>query len=228
VVETTKRRRRKRRDRRWKAVVGAFLLAGFIRLLGMTLRLRVEDPHGQLLTEGPVIWAFWHNRIAVMPIVYRRHARHRPAVVLTSPSGDGEFLARTMAHFRLGAVRGSSSRRGAAALRELVAVMAAGKDAIITPDGPRGPRYHLHAGLLQLSALSGASIVPIAIHYNAFKEMRTWDGFRIPRPFSRVRVRFGEAVAVPRRAGDEKLAELRLRVEQGLQGEDSGVIGGRS
>jgi len=226
VVKPGRRKRRKRRDSRWKAVVGAWLLASILRVLGRTLRLRVEDPHGQILVQGPVLWAFWHNRIAIMPIVYRRYARHRSGVVLTSASGDGEFLARAMGHFGLGSVRGSSSRRGAEALRELIKVVRGGSDVIITPDGPRGPRYHLHAGLMQLSALSGVAIVPIAIEYRSYRELRSWDAFRIPLPFSRVVVRLGEPVQVPRGMEEGELVELRDRVVMGLQGEESGVIGG--
>ena len=137
--------------------------------------------------------------------------------MLTSPSGDGEILARTMGRFGLGAVRGSSSRRGARALKELVQAMRGGSDVIITPDGPRGPRYHLHAGLVQLAALTGAPVVPIVVEYSPFHRMRTWDAFRIPKVGALVRARFLEAVRVPARLEEENFEDFRAEIERRLR-----------
>lgn len=204
----------------WRAFLASAAAAGFIRTLGMSWRVRLDDPHGYadpFKWRHPLIWAFWHNRVAGMPLVYEKWFRHRQAVVLTSPSKDGEILARTMHRFHLGAVRGSSSRRGARAMVELAGAIKSGKDVIFTPDGPRGPRYNLHPGLIQLAALTATPVVPIVVEYSRYKAMRSWDAFRIPLPGATVTAHMLEAIPVPPRPDEVVFEEMRLLVETRLR-----------
>lgn len=204
----------------WKAVFAAGAAAGLIRTLGLTWKVRLEDPHGYAdpaKWKTPLIWAFWHNRIAPMPLVYRRWFRHRRCVVLTSPSKDGEVLARTMAHFELGAVRGSSSRRGARAMVELARQIRSGTDVIFTPDGPRGPKYHLHPGLVQLAALTGTPVVPIVVEISRFHAFRSWDAFRLPWPGATATARMLEAITVPPGLDETGFTEMRELIESRLR-----------
>ena len=94
-------------------------IALLIRAVGLTLRWRLDDRAALRLDnpESPLIWVFWHNRIFALPLVYRKFLRRRHGAVLTSPSGDGDILTRVMASFGVDAVRGSSNKRPAAALR---------------------------------------------------------------------------------------------------------------
>src|SRR5690606_9214875 len=115
---------------------------------------------------------------------------HRKAVVLASASHDGAALASAMAVFGLGAVRGSSSRRGVAALIALKRALKSGVDVCITPDGPRGPRYGLQPGVVKLAASSGAPIIPIHVRFSSAWRLNTWDRFVLPKPFSRVHMIF--------------------------------------
>ena len=169
------------------------LICAIIRLLGVTLRIRVQDRCG--LTKGaltrPIIIIMWHNRISVAPYMYRRFCPKRREAVLTSPSKDGELLAGIMRGFDVGAVRGSSSRRGAVAIREMIAVLESGSDMTITPDGPRGPVYQFSPGALKLAQMTRASLMPYCIQYERYWELRTWDRFQIPKPFSRVNIVLG-------------------------------------
>ncbi len=106
----------------------------------MTLRFRIDDRAGIVGNppEGSLIWIFWHNRVFTVPYIYRKFLPDRRGAVLTSPSRDGEIIAQVMRRFGAGAVRGSSNKRPAAALRELVGWVKGGNDIVITPDGPRG------------------------------------------------------------------------------------------
>lgn len=189
----------------WKVVLLAALIRGVMKLLGMTLRIDFEDANGWVTnpeqnadfadspgrdSNPPLIWVFWHNRILVVPEVYRRFAFHRKGAVLTSASSDGEILARVVAGYGLDSVRGSTSKRGRAAMVALLRYLRSGKDIAITPDGPRGPKYHVHGGVVQLARLSGANILPISVEMESAWRLRSWDGFFIPKPFSKVRVRF--------------------------------------
>jgi hypothetical protein len=104
----------------------------------------------------------------------------------------------------MGAVRGSSSRRGSRALRELVAQVESGRDIAITPDGPRGPRYSLGSGAISLAQLTATSIVPMHAKFSRCFRMKSWDGFIVPLPFSKVRITVDDSISVPRELSNEQ------------------------
>jgi len=143
------------------------LAAAAVRALGATLRLHeegVEALEPRWAAGQPLIYAVWHGRILMIPWLTARMRRTRGAravCVLASRSRDGEMVARWVTRFGLSVVRGSSSRGGAAALRALAASVRAGEDVAVVPDGPRGPRERLQAGLVVLAAATGAPIVPL-------------------------------------------------------------------
>ncbi|MEI6351350.1 MAG: lysophospholipid acyltransferase family protein [Verrucomicrobiota bacterium] len=188
------------------------LVALIVRTLTLTLRVRIEDQSGAWagLLPCPIVWAFWHNRVLIMPIIYRRVFAHRKVVALASASKDGAMVAGVLKRFGVGCVRGSSSRRGGAALRELTTAIETGHDIVIIPDGPRGPMYKLSPGVIKLAELTGSPVVPVHIEYTKYWQLRSWDGFRIPKPFSRVNVTFG----VPFHYGCGEFEEERARLER--------------
>ncbi len=193
-------------------------LAGWlIRGLATTFRYEVEDRSGVLTKSGdasPVIFAMWHNRIIVIPPVWARTGgKFRKTVVLTSASKDGAVLSSAMAVFGLGAIRGSTSRRAVAALIGMKKALKDGRDICITPDGPRGPRYGFHPGVIKLAESSGVPIVPIhATCANAWR-LKTWDGLLIPKPFSRVKVIFDAMLVVPPKLDETAFEAERERVQ---------------
>ena len=184
-----------------------------IRLVSVTLRYEFTDPNGirKIPEDQRLIWIFWHNRIFCQPIVYRKFLKHRKISVLTSASKDGALIAQTVRRFGLGAVRGSSSKRGAQAVAELVDCLKSGSDVGITPDGPRGPRYKLAIGPVRLSQMTSTPLVSIIVNPAKSWKLRSWDQFRIPKPFSKVYVSFGPLVTIDPAADD--LERERLRVE---------------
>jgi lysophospholipid acyltransferase (LPLAT)-like uncharacterized protein len=113
-------------------------------------------------------------------------------------------------------VRGSSSRGGAEALRTLARSLADGVSVMVVPDGPRGPREIVKPGVVTLAALSGAAIVPVALGASAEWRLRSWDRFRIPRPFARCVMRFAEPIAVARDADRDMREAARKEVEAAL------------
>jgi lysophospholipid acyltransferase (LPLAT)-like uncharacterized protein len=191
-------------------------LAGqILRLICATLRLRVEkDPEFvEYFKTKPVIVVFWHNRILVLPKTYRNWLFPRPLDVLTSASKDGAVLARAVACFRMGAVRGSSSKRGAVALIQMKQTLEQGISMAISPDGPRGPVYRLASGPIKLAQISGVPIVPVNVHYTKAWRLKSWDRFCIPKPFSRVEVTFGTPHFIPAELSNEAFEAERARVE---------------
>ncbi|MGF1655585.1 MAG: lysophospholipid acyltransferase family protein [Verrucomicrobiales bacterium] len=205
----------------WWQNILLWLGAKFVRLLSRTWQVRIEDPSNVLLNpqRHPVIWIFWHNRILQALEFHRRYVRPEPCVVLTSASRDGAILAKAMSLFGLGNVRGSSSRRGAVALRELQQILKEGQHVVITPDGPRGPRYQLAPGSLFLAAHSGIGIITVAPTANRYWELKTWDGFQIPRPWAKVTINLGQLQYVTETEVEEDLEALTLQISTRLGGE---------
>lgn len=180
--------------------LATWIAACVLKLLGGTYRWNLVDEAGYLhrpLTD-PLLVASWHNRILVLPLCYKWICRaRRPLTVLTSASRDGGFLSSLVARFGIGSVRGSSSRRGTAALRELHSTLESGTDVIITPDGPRGPVYSMSPGLVFLAQKTGVPVMLMHVEYSAYWELRSWDKFRIPKPFSNINIRMLRPLSVP-------------------------------
>ena len=195
----------------------ALVAASLARVVFATIRLRVNDRSGFLTDppEGPRIMVFWHNRITAIAIGFLRHypQRHpsrKGVSVLTSPSKDGDILAGVMANLGMGAVRGSSSRRGSTAIRELAALLESGTDLAITPDGPRGPKYSLGMGAVFLAQKTGIPIMPVHARYHSAIRLKTWDNFAIPLPFSRVDITMDPYLIIDPEATDLEAERLRL------------------
>jgi lysophospholipid acyltransferase (LPLAT)-like uncharacterized protein len=195
------------------------LLYGPVRLLGATLRFEVEARCREYGGAGQpaTIFVCWHNRLLMLPLLRRQVLGGRRVVALASPSGDGEILAQFVGKFGVSAVRGSSSRRGARAVAELIRELRGGAHVFITPDGPRGPRYRLNPGAVALAQATGASIVPVGVEVDRAWRLKSWDRFFIPRPFARVRLFLGAPVAVGATADAAAFEAERERVEAALR-----------
>jgi lysophospholipid acyltransferase (LPLAT)-like uncharacterized protein len=190
-----------------------------IRMLCMTLRYRVLDEAGFLAEAAtqPVILLIWHNRILVTPVLYRRYYKKRKGLlVLTSASRDGAYLSEFVRCFGLGSVRGSSSRRGAAALLDLVRTLEAGFDLCVTPDGPRGPRYRLGPGVILLSERCQVPLMPLLIEYSAYWRFNSWDGFAVPKPFSKVTITTLPKIQIGVTGSEADFENERRRVEMAM------------
>ncbi len=131
-----------------------------IRMLGRSMSWRVHGGEhvDRLYRQGrPVIIAFWHGQQLMMPLAYRG----RDVRILISQHRDGELVSRVVKHFGFGAIRGSTTRGGAGALRRLIRAGRQGVDLVITPDGPRGPGHVVQPGVLALARATGMPIVPL-------------------------------------------------------------------
>lgn len=177
------------------ARAGPALAAGFIRMLGATLRVTLRDEAGFLGDPPPAcVVVFWHNRILMMPWLYARLDGVHPLSVMISRSRDGSLIADTAAKFGVGALRGSSSKGAAGVSREALRALEAGQWVGITPDGPRGPVYEIKPGLASLVRGAGVPVVPVTVHYGWKVRATSWDKFQIPLPFSRAEWVFGRPI----------------------------------
>ncbi|HMF65144.1 MAG TPA: lysophospholipid acyltransferase family protein [Edaphobacter sp.] len=163
------------------------LASTLICCLGMTLRYRdVCDPgaHPGYDTPPPAVYAFWHRCLLACAWRFRNNG----VTILISRSFDGELIARTVERLGFVVIRGSSSRDGAAGLRNLQRAYLDGHYCAITADGPRGPVYVAKPGVVQLAKLVNSTVGAFYVHPERAWELRSWDRFLIPKPFSRVTV----------------------------------------
>lgn len=190
-----------------------WLGARLIRFIALTQRTRVygEEKVQQLWRSGQqVILSTWHDQLLMMVTVY-----HGPgAKILISQSRDGELIARTVAYFGQEAVRGSSSRGGRAAFRELLKLAEQQTDLAVTPDGPKGPRHQLKDGVVQLARLSGRPVVPLAYVTSRGHRFASWDRFLLPCPFAHGVYLFGDPVFLERHAD---LEQCRQRLQEAME-----------
>ena len=200
------------RQQRWAARAVAWL----VRLLGVTVRWRTEMPPATtrlLAAADPVILAFWHGRLLMIPVAYRRAGR-RHVHVLISEHGDGELIARTIGHFGFDTVRGSSRRGALKAMRELIRKVRDGGDFAFTPDGPRGPAQTVQPGVIDLAGRTGYPILPVTYSTRGGKQFASWDRFLLPRPLTRGVFCWGEPHWVDAATDSE---QARAALESAMQ-----------
>jgi lysophospholipid acyltransferase (LPLAT)-like uncharacterized protein len=199
----------------WRA--RTFLAFGFAlyRLWARTLRLQLEDPHNvvDFVRNQPVIFAIWHNRLLMLPRVFDPTFPTRQSFGLISASRDGDLIASFIERSGYGTIRGSSSRKGMLALRQLVDTLAAGDNVLLTPDGPRGPVYEVSQGIIFLAQKSGAPIVPIHMEYSSSWRLKSWDRFVVPRPFATLRAIFGAPIQIAPMDDPAQSEAERLRLQ---------------
>lgn len=186
-----------------------------VKVLYLTVRFDIQGWERAKLEawHGPgAIFAFWHNSLMV-PL---GHESRKGVKAFISSGPDGEYAARVVRSFGIGAVRGSSSRAGSAALLEAIRRSEGNGRFAVTPDGPRGPRYQFQHGTAFLASRSGIPIVPIGIALSRAWKLRSWDRFRIPKPFGRAVMIFGPPIHLSSELDREAVEEARGDLEREL------------
>jgi hypothetical protein len=193
-----------------------WLAAQYIRVAHLTGRWQVvgrEIPEAFWTQGKPFILAFWHGRILMMPYCW---PPAQTIHMLISQHRDGQIIARTVSHFGIDTIVGSSSKGGSAALRTMLRTLKAGDCVGITPDGPRGPRMRASEGIIQVARMAGIPIIPCTYSARRGRLLGSWDRFMIAWPFSSGIFMWGQPIAVPARMSAEEQETLRQAVEDGL------------
>jgi lysophospholipid acyltransferase (LPLAT)-like uncharacterized protein len=186
-------------------------LIAYLLVRVLTSTLRVRHVHAEHIDATPqYILTFWHRQL--LPLLGRSRWK-RPITVMISRSKDGEIIANVLALYGVQSARGSSTRGGSTALRELLREARAGKSIVFAPDGPRGPSGVVKDGVIFAAQASRLPIMPVAFAAKKYQLLRSWDRMIIPRPFSRSVIVYGAPMTVPRH-GD--IEEWRLNVETTL------------
>jgi len=166
--------------------------------------------------QGNTIYALWHGRLCYLVYYYVKNVKTRQASILISMSRDGDYGEALATRFKHDTVRGSSSRGGRRAIRELAARLSQGNNLLLTPDGPRGPAFHANVGIIKLAQLTGASVVPGSYAASRKLNLKSWDKFIIPLPFGRIHMAVGEPITVPRQATESEIETCRQALETSL------------
>jgi hypothetical protein len=204
------------------------------RLIGFVLHfyratLRVERVHFDrclsLKARGvPILYTLWHGRMFLSIQAHRQEG----IATMASRSKDGEVIARWLEANGYRVVRGSSSRGGSQALREMVREVRAGRHAALTVDGPRGPARVAQAGAVWLAKATGNPVLPFHLEADRYWTVNSWDRTQIPKPYATVAIAMGEPLHVPRDAGEEGIEAARQELERRLRSLEpraSGLLG---
>ncbi|MDH4227072.1 MAG: lysophospholipid acyltransferase family protein [Deltaproteobacteria bacterium] len=204
------------------AAVVPFVAGLLIRFLHLTMRIERVNFSGlkeRLDSGGQIILAFWHGRLLMMPYSYPGNK----ISVLVSQHRDGELIARTVAKFGIGCIRGSTTRGWMAGVKGIFKAIKDGRDIAITPDGPKGPRARVQAGVVHIAAKTGLPIYPVTFDTHQRKVFNTWDGFLLPWPFTKGVFLYADPMTIPKDADEDTLEEKRLELEKKMNDLDEAV-----
>ncbi|MCQ2380629.1 MAG: lysophospholipid acyltransferase family protein [Victivallaceae bacterium] len=176
-------------------------------------KFEVHDPFGSNNHPRGTIALAWHNRLLYMPMVFDRETTEHTAAMV-STSRDGQYLVDFVSFFHLRCVRGSSRKRGIAVQREALDALKDGFNVILTPDGPRGPKYRVAPGAVQLASVTGAPICPTILNYSKYWQLGSWDNFQIPKPGAKLTLEIGEPVRIPPDISKEETERYRQLLEE--------------
>jgi len=182
----------------------ALALATAFRALASTWRFEVEgEAHHAAASQGPFVYALWHHTL--VPLLWWH--RQRAITLVVSRHRDGALLADAAAGLGYRLARGSSTRGGLSAFRAALRDLSAGHAIAITPDGPAGPARQVKPGVLRAARQAGVPILPVSAWTEDAWRLHSWDRLVVPRPFARVRVRYGSLLR-PDTVDDPHLARL--------------------
>jgi lysophospholipid acyltransferase (LPLAT)-like uncharacterized protein len=197
----------------WLIRLAACVTGAVLRVWLGTLRVRMRSADGRQHPPDPAVeryvYAFWHESL-LAPAKMRTKAQ-----IMISQSADGEFITQVCHRLGIGVVRGSSSRNGALGLLDMLRAKG-GLHLALTPDGPRGPRRRVQAGVVLLASCTGLPIVPVGVGFTRAWRARSWDRFAVPCPFSTLVGVLGEPIQVAPQIDRTGLEQAREQVEIAL------------
>ncbi len=183
----------------------------FIRLLYLTCKKTYHLPVS--VPKSPFLVAFWHGEILMNPFMYKKIFKDVNMSLLISDHFDGEMIAKSVSYFGFDTIRGSSTRGGIKALKESFRKIDNGFSIAITPDGPKGPRHSVADGIVAIAKKKELKIMTFNYTASSFWQMKSWDKFIIPKPFSKLDFYASEPFLVINMSKEEAKEEIKKRLE---------------
>ena len=206
-------------SKRLKIFLGSWLVYLLVRALAATYRVRfvgldAREAARAQHNQGSFCLALWHEQLFAGIIAHRGQA----FAPLASLSADGDIVTFVMDRLGFRTIRGSSSRRGQEARDDMVEITEQGWFTAITVDGPKGPRRRVKGGIVDVARRTGVAALPmIAMADRQWVLRRSWDQFKIPKPFAHVVVCYGEPIMVASEAHGLAFGEAKARIKAGLE-----------
>ncbi|MBD3794310.1 MAG: lysophospholipid acyltransferase family protein [Campylobacterales bacterium] len=197
---------RKKFFRRVTLLVVPFLIYTLMRLLWLTYRKRyhfLSEP-----IEGQLVAVSWHSELLISPQMYRRLRPKILTSAIISQHFDGDIVAKVLAFFTIYPLRGSSNKGAKSVLINSLKALKEGHSVLLTPDGPRGPRYSMNDGAVALAMKSQLPIVAINYRPQSYWQLSSWDKFLIPKPFSALDIYY-EVISLNTRDKEEAKTQLQ-------------------
>jgi lysophospholipid acyltransferase (LPLAT)-like uncharacterized protein len=191
--------------------LGGGLITGLMR----TTRFEIENGviHEEWLRpRRAAMYLLWHGRL--LPCSY--HHRNHGLATLISLHRDGDYISGVVEKWGFQVLRGSSSRGGTKALRQMVRLLRGGTPIAVTPDGPRGPRQEMKLGPLLAAQMAGVPVIPVSAGTDRAWWFEGWDRFMVPKPFSRIRLKYGEPVRIPPDADQAEVERIAAELQAAL------------
>lgn len=192
-----------------------FILYLLFKLIFKTYRFKIENQEiiDQLRESGkPFIYAFWHEHILATIASQNPHNVY----AMISQSDDGQIATDIVKKMGFNAIRGSSDRRAVRVAKQAIKVLRAGSILGIAIDGPKGPRREIKEGIASIARLCEVPILGLVFRPQSYWEVRSWDRFKIPRPFSKIHLQYSQPVEIPKSANEElittKIDELKANL----------------
>ncbi len=170
-----------------------FTLKLLTRLIHASCRIKIiskHENHTRKAVNPKSIYAFWHGCFLSVLFEFRK----KNISVLASPSKDGELIASVLQDWNYNLIRGSSSKQPEQAYKDCINLLNNNNSLAITPDGPRGPYRKAHSGVVRMAIETEAKVIPIACESSRYIELKSWDKYRIPLPFSTIYLLIGDEI----------------------------------
>lgn len=202
--------------RHYLAYPAAYIAKGMMRLILSTCRIEIRglDRFIQAASTERCILMLWHNRLAILPEILHRHASQFIYRAFISNSCDGEPLAIMTRSYSSGRILRVAHHARHQALHQMIAILKRDKEvAVLTPDGPRGPIYEVKPGVIAAAKAASAKIIPFSWSATSFWQLKTWDQFRLPKPFSLIVVTLGEPIPMESEVKTSNLKQILLALD---------------
>ena len=157
------------------------------------------------------ILCFWHGRLLMMPLSWNKKKKIN---FLISSHPDGQLLSKTVEHFNIETIVGSSSKGGSEAVRNIIKSLKSGVSIGMTPDGPRGPRMKINSAIIKIASLTGNKIVPLAYSVKKKIFLNSWDKFLVALPFSKGCFIWGKPIKIKRNISNKEDLKLSKKLEK--------------
>ncbi len=174
----------KERKRRFLTYILPPIVFIFISIIYMTIRKRFHLPKN--VPNEPFMVSFWHGKIMLSPYIYKKLRKDVKIGVMISDHFDGAIIAGAMKYYHFDTIRGSSTKGAIKALKESFKLVNQGYDIAITPDGPKGPFQSVADGIVVISQKKRMKIIAFNYKASSYWQLKSWDKFVIPKPFSKV------------------------------------------